>query len=456
MQNTPRSSRLNAFWVKPAVIFIMLLLLLIPVGFIKMLVYDRQYVKNAATQSIIEPMGGELSIDGLLLAVPIRFNNSQAITRDGKTEVVETTEMQEIIISPQFYSLKTEINPYSLKRGIFSVPVFNADVALNAKFKVMPQYLDESYMMLDQAILILGISNKNISAFPSLKIDGKELEQANTTAQASPFDRNIYFKIPREALEKGFEIEGNLAVQGGEKVSFTPLAKDNLFEIKSSWKSPSFSGGWLPKERNITDAGFSASWSIAGLSTNFAPAWNSSQKGGFSFERIETDFISPVNNYSLMLRCVTYALLFLAVPFLAIFVCEIYSRVRIHPVQYLLIGVADVLFYLLTLSFSEHISFWASYLVATIAVCLTVLLYAGAIFRGRKWGVFIALVQAISYCLLYGILQSENYALLLGSVMIFAVIALLMYLTRKIDWYENGANLKENLKENEADLQEKI
>ena len=137
----------------------------------------------------------------------------------------------------------------------------------------------------------------------------------------------------------------------------------------------------------------------------------------------------------------TYAILFLAVPFLAIFLCEIYSRVRIHPIQYLLIGAADVLFYLLVLSFSEHISFLASYLVAAAAVCATILFYGSAIFRARKWGVFIALVHGVSYCLLYGILQSEDYALLMGSVMIFAVIALVMYLTRKIDWYENGLKI---------------
>ena len=170
-------------------------------------------------------------------------------------------------------------------------------------------------------------------------------------------------------------------------------------------------------------------------------AWIMNGGRDIRFEGVEASFISPVNNYSLIARCVTYAILFLAVPFLAIFLCEIYSRVRIHPIQYLLIGAADVLFYLLVLSFSEHISFLASYLVAAAAVCATILFYGSAIFRARKWGVFIALVHAVSYCLLYGILQSEDYALLMGSVMIFAVIALVMYLTRKIDWYENGLKI---------------
>ncbi|MCD8213530.1 MAG: cell envelope integrity protein CreD, partial [Campylobacter sp.] len=157
-------------------------------------------------------------------------------------------------------------------------------------------------------------------------------------------------------------------------------------------------------------------------------------------ESVDIIFISPINNYSLALRCVTYAILFLAVPFLAIFLCEIYSGSRIHMIQYLLIGAADVLFYLLILSISEHLSFLLSYLIASIAVCGTILFYGAAIFRASKWGVFIALVHAVSYCILYGILQSEDYALLMGSVMIFAVIVLVMYLTRKIDWYESKIN----------------
>ena len=440
-----RSNSLNAFWTKPVIIFVMLLLLLIPISFISSLTTDRVFVKHEAMQSILEPMGGELRIDGLLLSIPFKFLSEEFLNDGDKTKKIVSEKIDKIVITPQFYSVKTQINPYNLKRGIFSVPVFDADIKIHANFKVDASYLNinESSILWDEAVLILGGANKSFTAFPSLKIDGKELEQSYINPQSSPFSHNIYFKIPSDILKKEFEIDGNLSVQGGEKLYFTPLAKDNTFEIKSSWSSPSFSGGWLPKERDVRQDGFDASYKIAGLSTNFAPAWIASQQPyDPKFESVNIGFIEPVNNYSLMKRCITYAILFIAVPFLAIFICEIYSRVRIHPVQYLLIGVADVLFYLLTLSFSEHISFFMSYLIATIVVCLAVLLYAAAIFRGKKWGVFIAAVQLVSYCLLYGILQSQDYALLLGSVMIFAVIAMLMYLTRKIDWYENGANLK--------------
>ena len=125
-------------------------------------------------------------------------------------------------------------------------------------------------------------------------------------------------------------------------------------------------------------------------------------------------------------------------PFLAIFLCEIWAKTRIHPVQYFLIGAADVLFYLLILSISEHLAFFAAYALAGIAVTLTVFLYASAIFKSKKHGAFIAIVHLISYITLYGILQSEDYALLLGSILMFAVLAILMFVTRKIDWYKNA------------------
>lgn len=453
----------NAFWVKPIIIFVLLLVMLIPLGFIKSILYDRQVVKSQAEQSIMQPVGGTLELQGLVLSLP--FKQTIDVQNDDGTITTKRVTKQ-ILVTPKNYKISTELDPQYLKRGIFSVPIFNGNIGVNAEFEALDYEhlgVKEDDILFDEAVIILGIANKKtFTAFPKLLIASNdqtsELMQSFATPEFSPFSQSIFYKIPANLAKSNFGLSGELFVQGGAKLSFVPLAQNNTFSINSPWHSPSFSGGWLPKTRQVSKDGFKATWEISGLSTNFAHAWvvkaneqvikrtittdnpydTMTNLAASPYETINVDFISPINNYSLVKRCVTYAFLFLIVPFLAIFLCEIWSKVRIHPVQYFLIAAADILFYLLILSISEHLAFFTSYAIATIAVCLTVFLYASAIFKGKKWGAFIAMVQFISYLTLYGILQSEDYALLMGSVLMFAVLAIIMFVTRKIDWYKSA------------------
>lgn len=428
-------------WIKPAVIFILLLLLLIPVGFIKSLINERQNYKHTAEDSIMEPVGRQPVIEGLVVAVPYQ---KILETKDKNGMLIKKTKTFYIISAPEYYSLSTHIAPYYLSRGIFDVPVFTADIHLKAKFDnfALAQFdgIDETSVRYGDALLILGItSKKTFTSLPVINIDGEKIfESPANPVDASPFTNAVYYTVNMKNITAGFTVTGSISIQGGQSLSIVPMAVNNRFELTSTWPSPSFAGGWLPKSRDIKETGFAAEWEIAGLSTVFPQIWNTETNTANIFkeaERVITSFITPVNNYSQTKRCTTYAILFLAVPFLAIFLCELWSKIKIHPVQYFLIGIADALFYLLLLSLSEHFSFKISYLISAAGVCITVLLYAAAIFHAVKWGVLLSGVQAVSYLLLFGILQSEDYALLIGSIGIFCVIALLMFLTRKVDWY---------------------
>lgn len=447
-------------WVKPVIIFVLLLVLLIPLGFIKSLIRDREFYKNKAEDSIMAPVGGELALEGLVLAVPYRkvtqYKDSKGIITGSGIESYYLVEV------PDTYSLSATLDPRYLSRGIFNVPVFSGDVKLQASF---PQFqfeqfgIDEKNLNYKDSVLILGVKNKKtFTAHPVLKIDNEILSESLVNAgEASPFSEAVYYNIPAEIVKTGFSIDGVLSIQGGKSLSFVPMASTNMFDVTSKWNSPSFTGGWLPVERNVSNEGFSAAWNISGLSTVFPRMWKTvdeikerSRETNFeerypyayktkesnSHERVVIDFITPVNSYSQTKRCVTYAILFLAVPFLAIFLCELWSSVRIHPIQYFLIGIADILFYLLLLSLSEHLSFKVSYFSATLGVCIAVLFYASAIFHTIKWGILLSAVQALSYFLLFGILQSEDYALLIGSIGLFCTVVLVMFLTRKVNWYE--------------------
>ena len=427
--------------VKLGIILALVLLFLIPISLINNLIHDRKMYQRDAIASIIEPLGGEAEIQGLVIAVPYKFYK-ETVDSKGVTHVDVETKFT--IFAPDSYNADFLVDPYYLTRGIFKVPVFNGTIDVKAEFgnfdysyfKIAPKDLLER-----DAVLILGFSNtKNLTSQPKLNINGTDLSLSPIKYDSiSPFQTSVYYKLSDIDLSQKMLLTGKIDFQGGENIKIRPIATDNYFSMKSDWTSPSFSGGWLPKERNITDKGFNAVWNIAGLSTVYPKSWLSEKE--FKPESLKVSFIIPVDAYKKTERSVKYALLFLIIPFIALLISEIFSKIKIHPIQYCLIGFADVIFYLLLLSISEHISFDCTYLICAICVSLSTLFYASAIFRKIKWGGLLSGVQFISYIFLYGTLQAEDYALLIGSIGLFVVVILLMFITRKIDWYELGNEL---------------
>ena len=416
-------------------IFALVLLFLIPINLIKDLIYDRQSYQEDAIESIIEPLGGNTEIQGIVIAVSYK-----AAVKTVDSKGTEKTEIQTryVIFAPDTYNLDISVNPYYLTRGIFKVPVFNGKINLSAAFG-KPDFSHFDIQAKDintsEAVLILGLSNtKNLTARPNLSVNEQPLDISPVKYEAiSPFTNSVFYKLSNLVSNQKIQLKGEINFQGGENIRIRPIASDNSIKMVSDWLSPGFSGGWLPNERNITDKGFSALWNVAGLSTVYPKSWLAENK--FSAESVNVSFIVPVDAYKKTERSIKYALLFLIIPFIALIVSEIFSEKKIHPVQYSLIGFADILFYLLLLSISEHISFDWTYLICTVSVCLVTLFYATAIFKSLKWGSLLSGVQLVSYIFLYGTLQAEDYALLIGSIGLFIVVVLLMFITRKIDWY---------------------
>ena len=426
------------FGIKFMLIFIMVLLFLIPIHMIKNLIEDREDYKSDAIESIVIPLGKTAAFQGIAIAVPYK-SHKESVDRDG-TRVIET-ETKYVIFAPVSYKLDFAVNPYYLTRGIFKVPVFSGQIQLEAAFDDFDftyfNKIEKKDIMLNESVLVMGISNpKNITAQPNLSINGVELPVSPIKYDyISTFATSICYNLSGVDFSKKLNLTGTVNFQGGEKIRICPIASETTtITMESAWQSPSFSGGWLPQVRRLDDTGFSASWSIAGLSTVFPKSWL--YEDNFSPESVEVSLIVPVDAYQKTTRSVKYAFLFLVIPFIALMMCEVFSKIRIHPVQYGLIGFADIMFYLLLLSISEHIPFDFAYFICAIAVCTTTLLYAMAILKNLKWGLFLSLVHLVSYTFLYGTLQAEDYALLIGSLGLFSVVGLLMFVTRKIDWYE--------------------
>ena len=442
MDTQKNTFRIGSPSIKRLIVLGITLLFLIPILFIRSLVYDRKQYRDDAVESIMEPFGSTPELQGMVMAVPF-IVTTETTDKEGNVSVQRETKY--IIATPKSCAFDMEINPYQLSRGIFSVPVFSGTVAVDITFSplhVQQFDIDARTIQYDKAMVLFGVrTKKNLTSFPRLNVHGRELEESLIeTREASPFSDTVYYMLPEQFVRNGCTITGSLTLQGGKSVNIVPMATDNTFSLRSSWTAPSFSGGWLPTERTLTKDGFSASWHIAGLSTIFPHSWIRPDTADTAAraEKVSTAFITPVDNYKKTERSVKYALLFLIVPFLAIFLCELFSSVHIHPVQYCLIGFADILFYVLLLAISEHLSFGMSYFLAAAGVCLSTLFYASAIFHHFKWGIMLAFVQAVTYVLLFGILQSEDYAFLIGSIGMFAVVVLLMVLTRRVDWYSHS------------------
>lgn len=427
---------ISATTVKIVLIFALVLLFLIPISLIKHLVYSRKNYQREAISSITEPLGGNTEIQGMVIAVPYRHYKESF---DAKGNRHTETETKYIIFAPDTYSLDVSVKPYYLSRGIFRVPVFNGQMQVQSSFRSFDYSyfnISEKDILPDEAVLIIGMSNtKNLTSQPKLRVNGKDLAISPIKYDdISPFLTSVYYNLSNLSLKSAAELTGTIEFQGGESIRLHPIASDNVIKMASDWTSPSFSGGWLPKERTIDENGFSAEWNIAGLSTVYPKSWLAGTS--FSSEAVKVSLIVPVDAYKKTERSVKYALLFLIIPFIALLISEVFSKKKIHPIQYCLIGLADVIFYLLLLSVSEHLSFDLTYLICALSVSAATFFYATAIFTKPRWGALLSGVQLISYIFLYGTLQAEDYALLIGSIGLFAVTVLLMFITRKIDWYD--------------------
>ena len=244
------------------------------------------------------------------------------------------------------------------------------------------------------------------------------------------------------------DFQFQLHIQGSQNLSFIPLGKTTNAHLNSVWPSPGFDGSFLPDSREVTSEGFTADWKVLELNRNFPQTWLGVYSSlVFEQSAFGVSLIKTVDDYRKSERSVKYALLTIALTFLVFFLVEILNKRRIHPFQYALVGLALSIFYILLVSVSEHSNFDIAYTVSFVAIILMVGLYARRLFNSLK------LSSLLSFCLtgIYGFifitLQLEDYALLMGSIGLAVILALTMYLTRNIDWY----NLKLNT---ESDLQQ--
>ncbi len=426
------------YGVKLIVIFILLVCFAVPIRLVSQIVRERERRSSAVREEVIGSWGGRTAITGPYLTIPLSWMEP-VILEDGKE--VQRLRTETALFFPETLTFNTDAATEIRKRGIFSVPVFTAGTHMEGYFDLssLEKQLEGYDFEIGEIRIGMHIGElRGIRGFDTALLGDREVVFEPSGGGGAIDGYRISAPASLNGLSGREEYRFSLRLGGGGSISMVPVARQTEARLRSDWTAPSFFGSSLPAEHHITEKGFSASWSISHLSRSIptfaleSDLYDSRlEAAGFGVRFYQSDDPYPKNE-----RSVKYAWLFLIVPFLTFFLFEVVRKRAIHPVQYLLAGSADIVFYLLLLSISEHRPFMTAYGAAAGGVTLLLGAYGSTVLGGKREGALLAAIIALAYGYLLVVLKSEDYALLLGSVGLFMTLALVMYLTRKISWYQ--------------------
>lgn len=422
---------INSTGFKIFSIFILVLLLMIPASMIRGLIHEREGRKASVINEITSKWGSAQTITGPVISIPYKkyFENT-----DGK-RTYSTLYMHFL---PDDLDVKGEISPEIRYRTIYEAVVYNSSLTLTGSFsplEIEELGIPKENIIWSRAFICLGISDmRGIKEQIYAEINGENIPMNPGIETNDVISSGISAKIFTEDTPKSYSFKFDLSLKGSQEISFIPVGKMNTVTLSSDWPDPSFDGAYLPMERTITEKGFTAKWKIIHLNRNYPQYWNSSSHKVDS-SAFGVKLFIPADIYQKSMRTAKYALMFIVLTFMAFFFSEIMNKTRVHPIQYLFIGLAIIIFYSLLISISEHTNFDFAYIISSIAIIIMISGYAKSILKNKYITGIVAGILFILYAYLYLLLQLEDYALLMGSIGLFIVLGLVMYLTRKIDWY---------------------
>lgn len=426
------------FW-KFGTLFLLMLLLMIPLAMVQSTNHDRSMYQSEVRQDIAASWGGVQRLVGPFIVQtwhePVE---SKVWDKNLEAYVQETSwPVQRRVVFPENLDVQGKVMVEQRYRGIYTVPVYRADMTVDANFDIpaMPANARNPHNQ-----LVIAISDtRGFRAQPVLTWLGEPLPVTPGTNIAMP--NGVHAVVPANAIGL-HALRAQLALGGSSELSIAPLGGDTRIALESNWPHPGFKGGYLPENRDISAAGFTADWQTSHFATTVRPSVSdcvsSANCGLDDAELISLALMDPIDVYVLNDRSTKYGVLFLLVVFGIFVIYELLKRMRIHPVQYLLVGLGQALFFLLLLSLSEHIAFGLAYLAGAAACILLLSFYVSRVLDGWRAGWRFGSLLSVVYGSLYVILQSEDYALLLGSILLFILLAAAMFLTRNIDWYAIG------------------
>lgn len=450
----------HPWFTKLAALAAVVLLLLFGLGLIEDVVRDRQHYRSMTAQSVASSLAGPQTLMGPLIHSAC-VESWDVETGKGDERRMEERRREFLLTAmPETLQLKSGATMEERARGLHKVNTYKLKTYIQAQWapltRLQPQTtVKGSRMQCGAPILMLSVGDARGIRTAQLTLGGQTLALKPGTFHPQ-YSRGLHATLPESVIGATEGLAATLALElvGTERLSIVPLGSNTEVQLESGWPHPSFTGRFLPSERAVRDDGFTAQWRLSSLATTAQqdvaqgkpvcqasggddddePAAAVAPSGGCA-DSFSVAFIDPVNPYSLAQRAIKYGVLFIALTFVGVGLFELMKRLRVHPVQYLLVGSALCSFFLLLLSLSEHLPFGAAYALSATACVLLLGYYAshmlGSVRRGLPFGAGMALL----YSLLYVLLQLEQTALVVGALALFAVLALVMVLTRKVNWY---------------------
>lgn len=432
------------------------ILLAVPLFSVWLLVYDRQMQSETARSSISEGWGGPQTIAGPLMVIPYRAMVTETATETNGPVTRSRQVWQELILSPEIADLSTGVKPERRARSIYEAVVYEADVRGRSRF-AMPADLSRfgvaiADMALDRAELRFGVSDPRglFGQPPRVSVGGRALRLQPGGGAAATGGSGFFAWIDASGLgATPLVVDYSFAIRGNRMLSLIPQAGDTRWRVTSTWPNPSFQGGFLPTERKIDAHGFGAVYRIGNLAlgqslvsaaNRQAPAaTNSADMINAQADRARTldariDLVQPVDLYAQVNRSAKYGFLFIGFTFVALLLFDVIGGIKVSGVEYLLVGAALVLFFVLLLAFAEVIGFTPAYIVASAAIIGLNTAYSAAVLGSWRRAALIGGLLAGLYAVLYVLLSLEAFSLLIGSLMLFAALAAVMYLTRNLNW----------------------
>jgi inner membrane protein len=421
---------------KGLIIGLLILILLIPQSMITGLIHERKHRSAEAIHRINEKWSLAQTITPPVLTLPHTVKVTEHETVNGERREKISHRTNHINIAPSRVNINVEIFPEQRSYGIYKATLYRSELTISGSFDNLDEFdsLDGKW---DLAYITIGISDlKGLVSDAAFTINGITYA-AEVGGRTNWIDGNS-LKIPLKDFEKlpneKNEFNTTITLNGSEALNFIPVGKITQVNVSGNWASPSFAGNFTPQS-SVENGIFSAKWHIMHFNRNIPEAWDEPRMR-FDDSAFGVRLIETVNHYQQNERSAKYAIMFLALTFAVFFFVEIFTGKKIHPVQYLLVGLALILFYSLLLSISEKIGFEMAYLTASVATVSLITAYSYSIFKNKLQTAIMCLFLCILYTFLFVILRLEDTALLIGSIGLFIILGACMYISRKINWYK--------------------
>ncbi|MFD0738690.1 cell envelope integrity protein CreD [Lysobacter koreensis] len=438
-------------WLKVLLVLGMTLAILVPLTMIRGTIHERQQYRAQAVADIARSYAGAQAFAGPVLVVP--YTQTVEVEEADRYNIVRKVSRERTrhwTFFPTSLDVRGPLTPSTRKRGLHEVRVYEWKASAAARFDVtIPLDSADSARRIGRPWLSYGIADvRGLMTTPRLRIDGVSVTVVEGLGSRDGAGLHARLPAPRPGQVLALQTQLDFTLGGTESLALVPLGKGNTFAISSSWPHPKFGGSFLPRVREVGKQGFDATWQVASVASNaqrqyldgrnlpaLGEASGRDAAGTSGLDAISVALVEPVNIYSQADRASKYGLLFVLLTFVGFFIFELIKQLPIHPIQYGLVGLSLAIFFLLLVSLSEHIEFAWAYLAASIA-CIGLLgFYLSAVLRSVVRGVGFAAMLATLYGALYGLLVSEDNALVMGAGLLFFILATLMLVTRKVDWY---------------------